>query len=358
MNVDKNTLNEINKYKEVGMSLSWISKKMNIPLGKIKYLKELDLLVKTESRTKKELFCDYHFFDKIDTEEKAYWLGFIYADGCITDKGCLSILLSTKDKSHLDMFKKHILAEHPIRDGVTKRKARLDMGMKEGIQYHSSINIHSKEMAKSLLKLGVWPRKSFNIKFPTFDQVPESLFNHFIRGYLDGNGYVCSKITNADHYHVSVGFISSLDFCKDLSIFLNKKLSLNNKEVTPHHRTKGIGSIVYGKQSDFFKIKDYLYNNASVFLERKKIKFYSINKKEFLFTWHKILKIALELKSEIFSYKDLMTEDLTLRCVRYFFKKALKLKLISYHSKNNNNLYYYKINKNQNYYEFIENYSN
>jgi hypothetical protein len=132
MVVTKEQLEEINKFKEVGMSLPWISRRTGIPLGRIEYLSELNLLIKTSKTTKKELFCDYHFFDKINTEEKAYWLGFIAADGCVTDKGCLQILLSRKDRDHLELFKKHINGEHPVRDGVIKRKAYKDMGMREG----------------------------------------------------------------------------------------------------------------------------------------------------------------------------------------------------------------------------------
>ena len=58
-----------------------------------------------KNRVSRKYNFDENFFDKIDTEEKAYWLGFIYADGAIF-KRTLSIRLSTKDIHHLEKFKK------------------------------------------------------------------------------------------------------------------------------------------------------------------------------------------------------------------------------------------------------------
>ena len=46
-----------------------------------------------------------HIFDNIDNEEKAYWLGFIVADGYLNlDKHMLRIKLGHKDKQHLIKF--------------------------------------------------------------------------------------------------------------------------------------------------------------------------------------------------------------------------------------------------------------
>lgn len=358
MVVTKEQLDEINKYKEVGMSLSWISRKTQIPLGRIKYLKELDLLVKTKTRTKKDLFCDYHFFDKIDTEEKAYWLGFIYADGCITDKGCLKILLSRKDKSHLELFKKHINAEHPIRDGIIKRKSQKNIGMKEGIQYYSNIDIHSKEMAEKLAILGASPRKSLTLKFPTENQVPKHLMRHFIRGNLDGDGHVCSKITGNNRYYIAVGFLSSYNFCSELSKFLSENLSVNKKEITPHHRTKGMGVLLYNSQIDFFKIKDFLYKDATVFLERKRNKFFSIERKEFLFDWHRIIKFILDLESDTFDsglIKSIWHCD---KVVCSSLKKLVKANVLSVIGKTKTRAHIYKKNTNIKYDNFINNFIN
>lgn len=61
----------------------------------------------------------YAFFKEIDTEEKAYWLGFIAADGFITTRdNTVGITLGRKDKNHLFKFTKSISATNPVNDYV------------------------------------------------------------------------------------------------------------------------------------------------------------------------------------------------------------------------------------------------
>lgn len=74
-------------------TVSYILKSFNIKLSKAQF--------------------NEYVFDNIDTEEKAYWLGFIYADGCISDNGSLEIGLI--DKEHLEKFRKFLSSKNPIR---------------------------------------------------------------------------------------------------------------------------------------------------------------------------------------------------------------------------------------------------
>jgi DNA invertase Pin-like site-specific DNA recombinase len=69
---------------------------------------------RSSSEALRRYSCDHSFFDEIDTEAKAYWLGFIAADGCVTDKNVLSISLSSRDHDHLLRFKADIQASHPV----------------------------------------------------------------------------------------------------------------------------------------------------------------------------------------------------------------------------------------------------
>jgi hypothetical protein len=331
MSLTKEQVDEINSYKAVGMSLSWISRKTNIPVGKIEYLRELGVLVKTRNRTKKDLFCNYRFFQKIDTEEKAYWLGFIYADGSVSDKGSLSINLSTKDRWHLEKFKKHISAEHPVRDGSHIRKENKKMKMKAGIQYYSAICIHSGEMGEDLNKVGVFPRKSLSLDFPTNEQVPEELLNHFIRGYLDGDGYVCYRESFGNGESVSVGFISSDIFCEKLSKFFSNKLNLNPKSIRAHERTSGISLLVYGGKMDFLKIRKYLYDGATVWLERKREKFFMMTDKEFLFDWYKIIYFVLTTENNLIESNLIKKETgMDMRIVVRTMKKMEEMGIIKF----------------------------
>lgn len=120
------------------------------------------------------------FFDVIDTQEKAYVLGLLYADGCNlsnTNSVCLS--LKAADLHILEEFRDLVSPERPI--GVYTSKQCSDS---------CSLNLASKHVSDQLTKLGCMPQKTHKLQFPNEDQVPKHLIRHFIRGYFDGDGYI------------------------------------------------------------------------------------------------------------------------------------------------------------------------
>lgn len=129
---------------------------------------------------------DYSFeniFNSIDTPEKAYWLGLLYADGDISAaKNTISLNLKEADYEHLVAFKSFLGAGNKI---AKKKKVE---GDKEYIEYR--IGLDSSIMKNDLIRQGCCPRKTFKILFPTCDQVPVHLLSHFVRGYYDGDGSI------------------------------------------------------------------------------------------------------------------------------------------------------------------------
>lgn len=122
-------------------------------------------------------FANYHFFDTIDTEEKAYWLGFIAADGCIYKKhNNLSIKLARKDKHHLSKFVNDLSANYLVRD----------YQLKNGYKY-STVRLFNSHLVNSLAKYGVVPNKTF-IMEPI--KLSQELMRHYWRGFFDGDGNI------------------------------------------------------------------------------------------------------------------------------------------------------------------------
>lgn len=123
-----------------------------------------------------------HIFDTIDTEEKAYWLGFIFADGYIgstpldpNKKSVYNFEISLKlsDLEHLEKFKQFISFE---KDVVCDN-------------YRCRIMIANKHFWNILNGYGCIPRKSLTLQFPDKSIFKSSdLVRHFIRGYFDGDG--------------------------------------------------------------------------------------------------------------------------------------------------------------------------
>jgi hypothetical protein len=115
-----------------------------------------------------------NFFENIDSEEKAYWLGFISADGCINRNRhgnyiYLSVALNNKDHHHLELLGKSLGYGGPVKD----------------YDDYSKLVVSSRQITDSLKSLGVTERKSLIIK-PW--RGPADLMSHYWRGVFDGDG--------------------------------------------------------------------------------------------------------------------------------------------------------------------------
>lgn len=188
-------------------------------------------------------------FEKIDTEEKAYWLGFLYADGSVGSKESkIELGLAEKDLSHIEKFKNF-------------------MGLSNKISYrpqsHSyRFSFRSDNCKADLIKQGCVPKKSLILKFPTENQVPFYLIKHFIRGYFDGDGW----FTNTESCF-QVGIIGTEDFIKG---FLNCIDNINTKNtIFTVHRENGAKRYVFGALNDVTNFLNWIYKDATIYLDRK-----------------------------------------------------------------------------------------
>lgn len=193
------------------------------------------------------------YFENIDTEDKAYFLGFIVADGNISDCSN-SIKIIQKETKILYEFKKYIKFEGDI---FTSKKRNI-----------SDITITSSKTKNDLEKLGINSNKTMVVKYPN---IPKNLQNHFMRGVFDGDGCISLRTDKRDNsQRGQVNICSgSYEFIKEYYDKLVEYcgLSGNNKIRCP----KGSYYVVdWGGLSDVEKIHEFLYKDANVFLERKK----------------------------------------------------------------------------------------
>ena len=236
-----------------GKSIEELAKEFYFSGSKINRILEYHNVSKRAQ--KRTYSLDETVFETIDTEEKAYWLGFLYADGYISNDGMiLEIGLSSKDKNHLEKFKLFIQSDCPIKD----RDVFLN-----GKSFPSSrIQVCSKKMSSDLEALGCGNNKSLTLQFPTNEQVPKKLIHHFMRGYFDGDG--CYFLRSADNQrHFSV--IGTEDFVKEYDNVLFE-LGVNQ---TKYGRAGKAYVLRHGGNRQVPLITSFLYNNASIYLERK-----------------------------------------------------------------------------------------
>jgi len=206
------------------------------------------------SKSSKKYSYNDNVFESIDNEEKAYWLGFLYADGYVrSDKrgNELKLKLGVKDKEHLLKFKKFISNDDiPV----------VYEEYKNSKCYKVSIN--SKKIVNDLIKLGCVNKKSLTIEFPVIDN---ELKSHFIRGYFDGDG----SISYSDKY-IGLNFVSgSPKFLLEISSFFN---SVGCKYANLVGSNENYKYIQYNTLNDLNLLFENLYSNSNIFLNRKKEK--------------------------------------------------------------------------------------
>jgi intein-encoded DNA endonuclease-like protein len=231
-----------------------VAEHFNISITPIKKILKMNGINVTNRRYD----ANHNYFDVIDTEDKAYWLGFIFADGYIRERksgNSLDMKLSLNDKEHLELFKKSIDSTHVIMNMVNEVKYK--GGVSKSKLCH--IAVYSSKLVESIKKQGVHSRKTFTIERPNIN--PE-LINHFIRGYFDGDG----SFTFIEKKCSVSSFACASDNFRN---FLIEELSNNGINM------KYYGGIQVQTQNKFDNLKfyNYIYKNATIYLKRKKDKY-------------------------------------------------------------------------------------
>ena len=205
------------------------------------------------------LRCNETAFDKIDSEESSYWLGFLYADGNISSIGNrLEIHLAIKDLFHLEKFKKFINLSTEIRSGIDSK----------GYGF-CHLSVRNKHLWNTLNSLGCCPQKSLILKFPNqniFKGNKKELMRHFIRGYVDGDG--CLSLYKS--YNGSIRTELSLVGTKEFLEYINKLFK--NRGYIRNKSCKNWENKAYSLQFSNVpsrKIARFLYENSNIYLERK-----------------------------------------------------------------------------------------
>lgn len=201
----------------------------------------------------KKYVVDENFFANIDTENKAYWLGFLYADG-YQDGYEIIIRLKVDDKEHLEKLKLDLNSSHPIRN--TKEIGYFTKKLK----IMSNLRIGSKKICNQLSVLGCVKAKSCIIRLPN---LPEYLVRHFVRGYFDGDGSISKSGRGIDAvlYSGSVNFIDDIE-----KLFHNEKIGFSRYiDYNNYLRVR--------RKAELVKFYNYMYEDSTVFLDRKHNKF-------------------------------------------------------------------------------------
>lgn len=198
---------------------------------------------------------DYHsltddFFETIDTETKAYFLGLLSADGSVAPSGKqFTLSLQARDEHILRDLKRALGSSHPIYD-------RKSGGGFPGSGLQRAITIGSKKLVSDLAKYGVVPGKSKKLTFPN---LPRRLERHFARGAFDGDGHIRAEPKKAFYFLGTEAFIKGL-----------REAIIRHTGVRTLRMEKHVGCWKLAGEGGSAKVLHWLYRNSTVFLKRKK----------------------------------------------------------------------------------------
>lgn len=245
------------KYANTKWTAAKIGKELKAGVATVRKFLHEENLIRPVGSSSRKYFANFSYFESIDTEQKAYWLGVLYADGCVSKKNN-SLRFSSIDKEWIEAYKKDLECDGPI-----------------NIEHHSKFNkriykitIYSDKLVDSLISYGCVERKSLVLKFP---KLPESLVPHFIRGYFDGDGCVYSGkyLRNSDCKTLRVLICSG---SQSLLENMVKYLPVSCRLVRQRQRIHPLYEVVFSVE-DSKAFYSYIYTNATRFLQRKKDKF-------------------------------------------------------------------------------------
>jgi hypothetical protein len=221
------------------------------------------------------------YFDAIDNEHKAYWLGFLWADGYVGMRDRpnrqleynIKLDLQESDKSHIEKFKFDLESDHPIHNyGYITSYSNSE---KSFIYRLFITNVHMGKLLRE--KYGIVPDRNDCSEVLKF--IPEIFYKHFIRGIFDGDGSF-SYYKNIDKKGRStnkagVSFTTYESVLEFIEFHFYKNNIASNEYHKKYKRHNEEGKDGYCRDLKFSGIDqvtnvlNYLYNNATIYLDRK-----------------------------------------------------------------------------------------
>ena len=229
-----------------------------------------------------------HFFQEINEEAKAYFLGLLISDGNVFKdntgrQASISITLDLKDEYMLEKFKEVLQANTSV--GHDGRGC-------------GQIAVRSNIMAEDLAKYGVIPRKSYNTYLPL---ISKEMMPHLIRGIFDGDGSIMAKPNHSNDGHNR--FLHSISFCgthqlmEDISNYILENLGI--KTAVYDYKDRNLSELKIQNIDNIAKFGYWIYRNSTIFLNRKKDIF-----NDFLKHYNNILAEQFEKEYETIWYKN------------------------------------------------------
>lgn len=209
---------------------------------------------------------DDHYFKTIDTEAKAYYLGFIITDGNIfieksdsNRQASISISQSEHDKYILERFLQEVRSNTAV--GNDGRGTCM-------------VAVRSDIMAMDLQQYGIQENKTLTTSLPVIET---KYMKHLIRGILDGDGNITSSITAQNKHKHAISFCGTEELMNNIGDYISQQLNVSRPSVYVYS-DRHLSEIKWQSINDCYIIGEWIYEDATIYLNRKKDKYDSFKK--------------------------------------------------------------------------------
>ena len=238
----------IRKYEEDGLTIEFIAKKIYkvTPSFVTNLLKSRSIELRSHADVIRKYYPNHNYFNLIDTPEKAYFLGFLYADGCNQPEiNTVKMALQYPDKYILQTLN-DLIQDRPLTSEQKSGNRKLQFKM----------TICSKQISQDLIQWGCPKDKTFKLVFPEF--LDKSLWSHFFRGMWDGDGTV---------QKLYAGLVGTEAICLRMQEIIRSELNINCCIV--EHHSVGIKRLLVSGRRQLLIFLNWMYRDSEIHMERK-----------------------------------------------------------------------------------------
>lgn len=251
---------DVQKIKELykqKISISKISCMFNVSCRVIRrVLKENEIVIR-DCHDYRKYACNQHYFDSIDSPNKAYIMGLLLSDGNNNiDTHKFTITLQDRDKQVLEDIKSELNIDCPLLYRNLKDK---------NPNWHDSYTlvVNSKYMSDRLNELGMIPNKSLILDFPRW--ITEELFPFMLKGYIDGDGWI---------QKYNIGFMSSDKFCYGVQQYLMEHYHIEARIMDmKRHYDKRIKTCYIQNKKNYLPLVKLMFSQPTIGIARKVAKY-------------------------------------------------------------------------------------
>lgn len=248
-----------------GISCTKIGVKFNLYHKQVREILD-ELNVPKSNKCRRKHTLDENYFDVINTQNKAYILGLLYADGYNSmDKLSIRLQLQEDDREILEKIRLELKSDKELNFIQCDNKIASNGYISKNMY---QLEVYSKHMCEQLEKYGMPQNKSLILKFPEW--LSEDLYSHFLRGYFDGDGSYCHRIDPKWGERDLITFTSTNDFCMKAKEIINKCVMSTGGGIYDCSSHNGITKVLsFSGKTQTENILKWMYKDANLFMKRK-----------------------------------------------------------------------------------------